>query len=128
MPLVRTVAEGEEYQPAAGERLLQLQNTGDVPLYLGIRNGEYLVAAVVAAETQALPGKPPKPTADTTYILTTEQYVRLQQQLALQTTYKNWIASGLLTIVEVASVSPSSSPPPGPEPEPDCAPEEEPGR
>lgn len=87
MPLVRNIDKGP-YEPAVGERLLQLRNTAEVPLYLGIRKGEYMIAAA--------PDGP-----QVTYILTDEQYVRMQQQLALQTTYKNWIASGILTIVEV---------------------------
>jgi hypothetical protein len=113
MPLVRNIAEGGVYQPAAGERLLQWQNTAQVPLYLGIRKGEYMIAA----------------TADgpqVTYVLTEEQYVRLQQQLASQAAYKNWIASGLLTLVEVDEL-PVPPPPPPPPPAPtedDCEPEE----
>jgi hypothetical protein len=106
MPLVRNIAEGGTYQPAAGERLLQLQNNAAVPLYIGIKKGEYMIAAT-ADNPQA------------TYVLTEEQWVRLQQQIASQVTYKNWISSGLLALVEVAEL-------PVPPPPPPAAPEEEP--
>jgi|SRR3954463_9143626 hypothetical protein len=98
MPLVRNIAEGGTYQPAAGERLLQLPNTGDVPLYIGIRNGEYMISAAV--------GEPL-----VTYVLTETQWVRLQQQLQLQATYKKWVASGLLTLVEVPELPVPVAPP-----------------
>lgn len=123
MPIVRNIAEGTGYQPAPGERLLQLVNTGEVPLYLGIRNGDYMIAA-------------PSGEPQVTYVLVEEQWVRLQQQLKLQITYKNWIASGLLTLTEVAEL-PEPTPPeeepeaeelpttpvPTPDPEPAPAPE-----
>lgn len=89
MPSVRKLAEGEVYQQQAGERLLQLENTGDVPLYVGIRNGQYMIAA----PSDVMP--------EPTYVLTEEQWVRLQQQLQSQAVYKGWIASGLLALVEV---------------------------
>jgi hypothetical protein len=101
MPLLRNFAEGEAYAPLQGERLLQLQNTGLVPLYLGIRKGEFMIAAT--AENPQV-----------TYLLTEEQFVRLQQQIAAQAAYKNWIASGLLTLVEVPQL-PAAPPPPPPE-------------
>src|SRR3954469_21536790 len=99
MPLVRNIAEDGVYQPAGGERLLQLQNNATVPLYIGIKKGEYMIAA----------------TADgpqVTYVLTEEQWVRMQQQLASQITYKNWIANGLLALVEVSELPVPEPPPP----------------
>lgn len=103
MAQVRSIAEGP-YQPAADERLLQLANTGEVPLYIGIRNGEYMIAAA-AGEPQVV------------YVLTETQWVRTQQQMQLQPTYKKWVASGLLTLTELDSV-PAPTPPPPPEEEP----------
>lgn len=104
MPLVRKVPEGEAYQPQAGERLLQLVNTGDTPLSIGIRRGEYMIATAAGDTEQP------------TYVLTEEQWVRLQQQLQMQATYKNWLATGLLTLREVPEVI---VPPPEPEPPPE---------
>jgi|SRR3954463_16212334 hypothetical protein len=101
MSQVRNIADGDPYEPQPGEHLLQLANTGDVPLYLGIRRGEFMLAAAA--------GEPVR-----TYILTEEQYVRLQQQLAMQAAYKEWLASGLLTLVDPTVVVP---PPPPPETE-----------
>ncbi len=105
MGQVRFIAPGDPYTVQPGERLMQLENTGDVPLYVGIRNGEYMIAAAA--------GDPV-----VTYVLTQEQYVRLQQQLQLQPTYKSWIASGLLTLTELQEVPVTETPPP-PEPEPE---------
>lgn len=99
MPRVRTVAEGEAYKPAAGEHLLQLQSTAEVPLYVGIKKGEYMIAAT---------DDPPQ----VTYLLTEEQWVRLQQQVASQLAYKNWIAGGILVLVEVAELPVPEPPPP----------------
>lgn len=87
MSQVRNIADGDPYEPQPGEHLLQLANTGDVPLYIGIRRGEFMLAAPV--------GDPVR-----TYILTEEQYVRLQQQMQLQAAYKDWVTSGLLTLVD----------------------------
>lgn len=111
MPIVRNIAEGVGYQPAPGERLLQLVNAGETQLYIGIRNGDYMIAA-------------PAGEAQVTYVLVQEQWVRLQQQLKLQITYKNWIAAGLLTLVEVDELPEPE--PPAEEPEAEPAPEEQP--
>jgi len=100
MPLVRHFAEGESYELQPGEVLLQLGNTADVPLYIGIRKGEFLIAQ-------------PADEPQLTYVLTEEQHVRLQQQLKLQVTYKGWLKTGLLTITDVTV--PPDPPPPDPE-------------
>lgn len=112
MPMVRNIAEGGTYIPQPGERLLQLNNTGETPLYIGIRKGEYMIAASAGAPL-------------VTYVLTEEQWVRLQQQMQLQPAYKSWVASGLLTLVELDELpeaEPPPPPPPPPEPDPDCGP------
>lgn len=105
MGQVRFLTEGP-YTPAPGEHLLQLQNTGDVPLYIGIRNGEYMIAPPAGASST------------TTYVLTQEQRVRLQQQIQLQATYREWIASGLLTLAEVADLPAPAADEPEPVTEP----------
>lgn len=120
MPSVRYIPEGEAYQPAAGEHLLQLQNAGSVPLYIGILKGEYMVATT---GTQA-----------GAFLLDNEQWVRLQQQLKRQATYKSWVSSGLLTLVEVPELpvptppeeEPAAAETPAEEPPPPAAPEEPP--
>jgi len=94
MPLVRNYATGEVYELLPGEYALQLASTADVPLYVGIRKGEFLLA---------------RPADGPTYVLTEEQYVRLQQQLKTQVTYKNWVKDGLLVITDVTTPEP---PPP----------------
>lgn len=104
MPMVRNIAAGGTYVPAPGEHLLQLQNAGDVPLYIGIRKGEYLMAFA--------PGAP-----QVTYVLTEEQWVRMQQQMQLMATYKSWVSSGLLTLTEIPELAPPPPPPPPPEEE-----------
>src|SRR5262245_20075255 len=110
MPQVRFIAIGP-YLPGPGERLLLLQNSGDrTPLYIGIRNGEYMIAQ-------------PMGTSQPTYVLTEEQWVRMQQQLAAQPAYVSWVQSGLLTLVEQASV-PEPPPPPPPEDELEAVEEE----
>lgn len=98
MPLVRNMLPTDTYQPKAGEHLLRLANSGDVPLYIGIRNGEYMLAQ---------PPSEPQPV----YVLTKEQYVRMQQQFQLQTAYKNWVTSGLLTLVEITQLPEATEPP-----------------
>lgn len=84
MPLVRNIADTTGYERQPGEVLLDFTNTGDVPLYVGIRKGEYMVAAPASAP-------------QVTYILTNEQCVRLQQQGQISSAYREWVASGLLT-------------------------------
>lgn len=96
MPLVRNFADGETYELLPGERALQLTSTAEVPLYVGIRKGEFMYARPAAEPL-------------VTYVLTEEQYVRLQQQIKSQLTYKNWIRDGLLVLTEV------EPPPPLPE-------------
>lgn len=93
MPLVRNYAEGESFELLPGERALQLTSSADVPLYVGIRKGEFMLARPVA--------EPPP-----TYVLTEEQYVRLEQQVRLQVTYKSWLKDGLLVITEVMPPAP----------------------
>jgi hypothetical protein len=95
--MIRNIAEGGTYVPTAGEHLLQLVNAGDVPLYVGIRKGEYMIAPAAGAP-------------QFTYVLTEEQWVRLQQQMATAT-YKSWVASGLLTLSELSELVPPEEPP-----------------
>lgn len=104
MPLVKHYAEGETYELQPGEHLLQLQSTAEVPLHVGIRKGEYMIA-YPAAEPMV------------TYVLTDEQAVRLQQQVQTQVTYRNWLKDGILTVVDMteppllARWLPKSAPP-----------------
>jgi len=98
MPSIRHLAEGAPtYEPKPGERLLRLETTATVPLLVGIRRGEYLLA---------------EPAGGRTYVLTEEQHVRLQQQLAAQPTYQAWLRDGLLTITDLTTPTP---PDPAPE-------------
>lgn len=97
MPMLRSIAAGDTYQPAAGEHLLRLQNTADVPLYIGIRKDEYMIAAI-ATDPQV------------TYVLTEEQWVRLQQRLRATPIYQNWIARGILTLTEVTELPTARAP------------------
>jgi len=98
VPHVRHLAaDAPTYEPKPGERVLRLETAAEVPqLFVGIGRGEYLLAA---------------PTGST-YVLTEEQYVRLQQQLAAQATYQAWQRDGLLTITDAATVPPDPPPPP----------------
>lgn len=86
MPMVRNIADAAGYVRQPGEVLLDWTNTGEVPLCIGIRRGEYMIAAPAGAE-------------QVTYILTHEQCVRLQQQGQISSAYRDWVASGLLTFV-----------------------------
>lgn len=124
MGQVRFIAPGEPYEVQPGERLLQLANTGETPLFIGIRNGEYMIAA--PASEPGVTAPPVPPTTLATYVLTQEQYVRLQQQIQLQPTYRAWIASGLLTLTELQEVPVAQTETPPPPPDEDEPEDEEP--
>ena len=92
MPLLPKLADGAT--PPEGSTVVQLSNTTDRMLSVGIRNGEYMVFEPLLDPPVA-------------YLLNADQAARYQFQLTYQPIYQQWFASGYL----VAYVAP---PPPDP--------------
>lgn len=97
MPLLPTLAEGAT--PPEGSTVVQLSNTTDRMLSVGILKGEYMTFGPGAAPPAA-------------YVLNADQAGRYKFQLTYQPIYQQWFTAGYL-------VPYTPPPPPDPPPEED---------